>query len=275
MTMEPHVEDDVLAQLSREQLASDPTTQLLAELWAHLRAAARPWWGAEALRLVWPVQDQLSWFADRPDVRGRVTHVLTGLAPRAARMQTVEMQAMLVEAVLDAGDVPVAALSQVFDPAEMAVHAPPGEIWDRFVERFPWGNPQPEDRALLLAVVQALLLERSLPNGSRVQILTPLFLRSAVDSRAWQAGVPVDVRAAVDAARLRAEWEGRPFDSRQELQIVGLARLVEALPAAELRPVVDAARRAMQAASGDAQRVVPMDKVHRIHTDRVQRRATG
>jgi hypothetical protein len=275
MTADVLGEDDVLAQLAREQLAADPSSQLLCELWTRLRGANRPWWSSEALRVVWPAATRLGWFADRSDVRGRITHQITGLQPRAARLQPVEVQAALIDAVLDAGDVPPTALDDVLDPAEVAVHAPPGEIWDRFVERFPWGSPQPEDRALLLAIVESLLIERELSSGARVQILTPLFLRSAIDSRAWQTHVPLEARAAVDAARLRAEWETRLFDARQELAIVGLARLVECLPAHEIRPVVDAARRAMQAASGDAQRVVPIERAHRRSTDRVQRRVTG
>lgn len=262
------IDDELLVQLSREQLAGDPATQLLAELYTRLRELRVRWWAPADLRAKWPAVERLAWFADRPDIRQRVCHRLTGLAPRAARIQTVDVQAALIDAVIEAGDVSVDAFEHAFDPSEMAVHAPAGAIWHHLRANIPWESNAPEDKAFIAAALRALLAERGdVENGRGVAILTPLIVRSAIDGRAWHEHLPVDVRVAVDAARLRREWEspGRPFDARAEIELVGIERLVEHVPLVQFRGVFDAAERSLRAlgsqAAGPAPETLPLDDV--------------
>lgn len=265
-----HSEDEVLVQLTRGQVLGDPGTALVADLYRKLREAGLPWWSGEALRELWPAEVRMAWFVDRADIRQRVTHTLTGLAPKAARHQTAQVQGALIDAVIDSGDITVDAFEQAFDPAEIAVHAG-AEVWRAFMQRMPWTVRSPEHKAVVLWLVQALVADHPAEEAARGPILTPLVVRSAIDGRAWHEHIPVDVRVAIDAARLRAEWEGRTFDARQELDIVTIPRLVEHLPLVELRSVCEMAERTLRLGA----EVVEL--AHRQHTEpkRAQRRATA
>ena len=69
--------------------------------------------------------------------------------------------------------------------------------------------------------------------------MLPLYLRSAIDVRVWQESIPVDIRVAVDGRRLRRELEGRPFTTRDELEVVKLERLVQHVPMPAMQGVLD------------------------------------
>ena len=114
--------------------------------------------------------------AERPDVRGKVTHALTGLAPGASRHAPGDFQAELVQRVLDAGDITLEAWEASFDAQDLATEGPRHEIWRAFRERFPWDDPDEGDEALLVWFLEQLLQER---DGT--SILTPLYVRSAID----------------------------------------------------------------------------------------------
>jgi hypothetical protein len=245
-----YAEDEVLVQLTREQLAGDPGTQLIAEMYGKLRSMDLAWWSPARLREYWPARDRMGWFADRPDVRQRLTIQLTGLAPRAARALKPAAQAELIDSVIESGDVTVHEFEIAFEPSEMAIHAPSGELWREFRERMPWEERTPEHKQVAAWLLGALLADRGdVASEKRQSLLTPLYLRSAIDSRAWQEHLPLEIRAAVDSARLRREWEspGKAFEARQELELVTIERLVEFLPLVELKGVLDAAERALRA----------------------------
>jgi hypothetical protein len=110
--------------------------------------------------------------------------------------------------------------------------------------------------ALAERLIGFLLAERSAALGTtRPAILSPWQLRTAIDTRVWQAHVPARVRAAVDEARLHKELvsPGVAFTARDELAIVTPSVLAANLPLRALKPVFSAAARVM----GLEQRAVP------------------
>ena len=81
-------DDAALAQASRAHVAGNRALQLLAELTKRLRDSRLPWWTPELLRGRWEATERMRWFAERPDIRQRITCALTGLKPKAARGKT-------------------------------------------------------------------------------------------------------------------------------------------------------------------------------------------
>lgn len=229
-------EDDLELTESAAQAFSDSVeARFVASLLEYLREHPRPWWNAEVLHDVWPTAERFRWYERRPDLRAAVTHELTGFASGAARASADDLQAELVERVLDAGDIDEETWEAAFDVRDLAVHGPRHEIWGAFRTRFPWEGPTAADRELLV-----WLFERMLVEEQDSSILTALYVRSAIDVRVWQDHVPLELRAQVDAHRLRRELEGAPFTCEDELAIVGLSKVVEHVPPAHLQRVLDA-----------------------------------
>src|SRR5262245_42336583 len=100
-------EDATLAQASRSHVAGNRTLQLIAELLQRLRDSRFPWWTPDALRDTWDATERMAWFAQRADIRQRITCGLTGLKPKAARGKEPQFQAALIDSVIDDGDVGV------------------------------------------------------------------------------------------------------------------------------------------------------------------------
>lgn len=260
--------DDVLVARAQEKLSKSREAQLLASLLVQLRERQRPWWSAQSLRGAWPTGLRLKWLEKRPDVRGRLTHQLTGLARLAAREATIEFQASLIDMVLEAGDVSLEDWDRAFAVEDLAVHGPTSVMWQEFRSRFPWDRPEPEDRDLLVWLLVELLEERK--EGTRTSsIMTPLYVRSAIDVRVWQEHIPLDIRVQVDGRRLRKELEGKSFTCRDELAVVKLERIVEHIPAQHLKGILDALERVLPALAhtGDLQ---PIDDEPE-HTESVPR----
>src|SRR5262249_1451561 len=92
----PKADDADLALESRSHVANTPALQLIAELILKLRAARFPWWTPDVLRDTWDATQRMVWFRQRPDIRQRITHGLTGLAPKAARNKQPDFQAALI-----------------------------------------------------------------------------------------------------------------------------------------------------------------------------------
>lgn len=241
--------DDVLVARAQERLAKNRECQLLATLIDQLRERNRPWWNARTLKDIWPTATRFQWLEKRPDVRGRLTHQLTGLARIASREADRSFQADLIDRVVEAGDATVEDWERSFQPEEIAVHGPAAEIWQEFRARFPWDAPAPEDKDLLVWLFIELLDEKK--EGSRTtSIMTPLYVRSAIDVRVWQEHIPLEIRVQVDGRRLRKELEGKSFTCRDELAVVKIERIVEHVPAAHLRGVLDALERVLPALAG-------------------------
>jgi len=238
--------DERLAAAADRHLSNNPEGQLVQLLLTWV-AEDRPDWLTPAIqRDLWPTEVRFEWLLARPDVRARVVSTLTGISDGAARRLDPDVQIALVDAVLDNGDVPVARWAEAFGAHELAAHAPPGAVHPQVRACFPWTAPPTDDsRNFLFAWLEAVLSPGDGNGRSREPILTPLGFRTAIDTEAWQALVPVGVRAAVDAARLDAERQGRRFSSSEELALVQLETLVEHLPHTALHPVLEAVERSL------------------------------
>jgi hypothetical protein len=241
-------DDDVLAREARTFLLATPTVQLVAELLTKLREADLPWWSPEVLRNIWSASERMGWFAERPDIRQRITTALTGLAPRAARKKAAEFQAALVDAVVDEGDTSVRSFEEAFSPVEMAVYGPIASFWAAFRERFPWNDRRPAHRELVAWLMGALLNDKSfIDDMGRAPVLSAWDVRTAIDNRAWHTHMPVEVRAAIDDARLRREKvdPGEPFHAADDLAIALPETIATHVPLRDLSGVLDVAERAM------------------------------
>lgn len=264
--------DDVLVARAQERLSKNRECQLLAALLDQLRERGRPWWNAQALKEIWPTATRFQWLEKRPDVRGRLTHQLTGLARLAAREADLSFQADLIERVLEAGDASIEDWERCFQPEELAVHGPAAEIWSEFRTRFPWDAPTPEDKDLLVWLFIELLDEKK--EGSRTtSIMTPLYVRSAIDVRVWQEHIPLEIRVQVDGRRLRKELEGKSFTCRDELAVVKIERIVEHVPSQHLKGVLDALERVLPALAGQALGELTVPEEEPEHTESVPKSA--
>ena len=261
--------DDVLVARAQERLAKNRECQLLASLLTQLRERNRPWWSAQVLRQVWPTALRFQWLDKRPDVRGRLTHQLTGLARLAAREADRGFQSGLIERVLEAGDVPVDEYERAFQPEELAVHAPSAIVWQEFRARFPWDEPAVEDKDLMVWLL-AELLEEKKDGAKTASIMTPLYVRSAIDVRVWQEHIPLEIRVQVDGRRLRKELEGKSFTCRDELAVVKVERIVEHVPTVHLKGILDALERVLPALATQAE---PTHDEEPEHTESVPKGA--
>lgn len=268
-TIHLHETDAQLEARAQERLAKHREVALLAALLGQLRERALPWWSPSVLREVWPTAVRFGWFEKRPDLRARLTTDLTGLPRMAAREADRGFQAMLVDRVLQSGDIDVDRWEQAYAPAEIAVHAPPTAVWAEFRARFPWESPSAADKELLVWLIGDLLEERK--EGNRTaSIMTPLYVRSAIDVRVWQESIPLEIRVQVDGRRLRKELEGKGFTCRDELAVVKIERIVEHIPAVHLKGILDALERVLPAlASPNAE--APTGDEEPEHTESIPR----
>lgn len=252
---QPIESDEVLQTEAQRRLAQTPTARLLARLLAQLRTRPHPWWSGVNLRRSWPTATRFEWLAARPDVRGRLTHELTGLPLTAARILERPMQVQLIDNVVETGAKSPEDWDRAFSPEELALHAPAHVLWSEFRSRFPWEAPRVEDVQLL----QWLIADLVQPHGGDAALLTPLYVRLAVDLRVWQDHLPVAVRVQVDGMRLRRELEGKPFTAEHELAIVKVERLVQFITPKHLRPVLDAVERVLPELAGEPPELDPSE----------------
>jgi hypothetical protein len=238
--------DNRLAAAADRHLSNNPEGQLVQLLLEWIAEEEPGWFTPNTQRDLWPMEVRFEWLLSRPDVRGRVVHAVTGVSEGAARLLDPDVQIALVDAVLDNGDVSVATWAAAFQPHELAAHAPPAAIHSEVRQCFPWQAPPSQDRRdFLLRWLEAVQSTGDGNGRSRQPILSPLAFRSAVNTQAWQASVPLELRAAVDGARLHAEGMGLPFTAEDELVIVTTKALVDNVPYVALRPVLEAAERAL------------------------------
>lgn len=241
-------DDDVLAREARTFLLASPTVQLVAELLTKLREADLAWWSPQALREAWPATERMRWLDERPDIRQRITTALTGLAPKAARKKPSDFQAALIDSVVDDGDTSVRAFEEAFSPVEMAVYGPVASFWRAFRDRFPWDDRRPAHRELVAWLMGALLNDKSfIDDMGRAPVMNAWDLRTGIDNRAWHAHMPIEVRAAIDDARLKREKvdPGEPFHAADDLSIALPETIATHVPLRDLRGVLDVAERAM------------------------------
>ena len=241
-------DDETLRAEARAHLAESPSLQLVAEVLAKLRAVDLPFWSPAALRERWSAAERMRWLRQRPDLRQTITTSLTGLAPKAARKKMPDFQAALVDSVVDEGDVPVRAFEDSFEPADLAVYGPAAGYWFAMRELFPWHDDRPAHQELVAWLLKALLTDASSIAGlGRVPILTAWDLRTAIDGRVWHTKIPIEIRVAIDDARMSLERDrpGAPFHAQDDLAIAVPEIIAASVPLKDLLGVITAAERAM------------------------------
>jgi hypothetical protein len=221
------------------KLADSPAKQLVAELLERLRASALPWWTPADLRTTFPAKERMKWIEEETSLRGHVTNLLTGLFPNAALGKSAQLQAELIDAAIDGEDTTVVAFDNAFEPQVLAGHGNEARYWRTFRKQLPWESNGKAEQKVIAFLIEQLLGEVKLGSYQRRPILTPLDVRRAIDARVWTRHLPEELRAKVDASRMEAEAKGRPFGAAEELAIVPPSLLVQHLPLADLRGILD------------------------------------
>lgn len=242
-------DDATRAREAREHFSRWPAVQLVGEMYAKLRAQRFSWWSNAKLRERWPARTRMGWLAERPDLRQTITTSLTGLPKNAARQKSHDFQADLIDSVLTHGDVDEDAFENAFHAMDLATYAPAQEIWSELMTRFPWHTDAVDHQRFIGWMIRAFVTDRCSLHAeiSRKPILTACDVRQSIDARVWQTYVPLDVRVAVDAARMKHE-RTRPreaFQARHEMSIATPEVLAAHVPLCELMPIFVAAENAM------------------------------
>ena len=241
-------EDAALVQASRSHVAGNRTLQLIAELIQRLRDSRFSWWTPDALRDTWDATERMAWFAQRPDIRQRITCELTGLKPKAARGKEPQFQAALIDSVIDDGDVSVEQFERSFEPIEVAAYAPAAEIWQLFRERMPWGEDVAPHQELVAWLFDRLLATYSTIDGmTREPLLTPYAIRTTIPGKIWHSRLPLEVRVAIDELRFEHEKgrPGDPFHAVHDLSVATPTIIAANISLRDLLCVLDVAERAM------------------------------
>ncbi|MBX2800140.1 MAG: hypothetical protein KTR31_20850 [Myxococcales bacterium] len=252
----------------RDKIDKSPEAALLLELLAYLEENPRDWWEPGLTRASWGTLDRLEALRAQPELRARITHDLTGLALGAAMGADPVLQADLVDRVVESGEVSLADWEAAFPRELLVVEGPRSALWQEFRTRYPWESPSSEDRTLLVWLLERLLEPRG---EDETAIMTPLYVRSAIDVRVWQEKIPIDIRVQVDGQRLRRELEGKPFTCRDELAVVRLERMVKHIPVAQVKGVFDALERVLP---GLAMPTTQIDDEEVESTEALGRRST-
>ncbi len=241
--------DEGLAAEARSKLGKRGDLQLVAEIYESLRSSSFEWWTPSFTMETWPASMRMEWLRDRPDLRQTITSQLTGLPRRTAREKDVTFQASLIESVIACGDVAPETVERAFSATDIALYGPAREIWSEFRRRFPWHQDTVENQRFVSWLIRALLVDRSSIDHemSRKPILTPCDVRTAIGPATWHTRIPLEVRIAIDVARLKLE-RGRPrepFHTGSELAIATPEILATNIPLIDLVPVFAAADAAL------------------------------
>ena len=239
------------------KLAESPAKQLVAELLERLRNSSLSWWTPADLRTSFPAKERMKWLEEEPALRGHLTNVLTGLFPNASLAKSSQLQAELIDAAIDGGDSTVQAFENAFEPNVLAAHGAEARYWRTFRKQLPWESNGKAEQKIVAFLIEQLLGDVKLGSYQRRPILTPLDVRRAIDARVWTRHLPEELRAKIDSSRMDAEAKGRSFGAAEELGLVPPALLVQHVPLADLRGILDRAEEALsfgreRATNGDA-----------------------
>lgn len=238
--------DDELTKEAESYYATTPALQLVAELLGELQTRRLPWWTHSTMRGLWGANDRMRWYERRPDLRQQITSKLTGLVAKAARNKTPEFQAELIDSAIDEGDITVDRFDTAYEHSDLVVYGPTAQFWTEFRNHAPWSDASPAHQDLMVTLFRLLLTDKSTVEGvTRKPILTVWELRSSIPSLLWQQHIPIEVRVAIDDARLRQEKARQSFLAVNELAIATPKIICASIPLAELNCVLDAAERAM------------------------------
>jgi hypothetical protein len=229
-------DDGTLRREAEAQLSRFPALQVVGDLLARLRSRELTWWSPDDLRVYWPARERMRWLRDRPDLRAQIVTSLTQLPSKAARKKTADFQADLLESFLEDGDITVKQFEESFDPFDMVTYGPVSDFWRKFRERMPWHDDSKANQDIIAGLLRSLLLHGP---------ISALDVRSAISPSVWQTKIPLDVRIAIDEARLRREKASEPFGAAQELAVATPEVVASSIPLRELAPVFDIAQKAL------------------------------
>ncbi|MEO7097536.1 MAG: hypothetical protein ABI175_30020, partial [Polyangiales bacterium] len=206
-------DDAALRREAEAHFAKVPGLQVIAELLGKLRARSFTWWTPEDLRVAWNATERMRWLRERSDLREQITSSLTGLPPSAARKKTPEFQGSLLDSFLEDGDITVRQFDDAFDPCDLVVYGSASTFFRKFRERMASSacrdEESPAHQELIGFLLRALLSDKSsLRGATRKPILTAWDVRTAIPGAVWHARIPLDVRVAIDDARLAREKSG-------------------------------------------------------------------
>ncbi|MDP2314682.1 MAG: hypothetical protein Q8P41_17395 [Pseudomonadota bacterium] len=260
--------DNQLATEFADHVGTRPALQVVIELLEGLRALRLPWWTPAQRRAAHPSEQRMRELEVRPDVRQRIMVALTHMPPRASRRIGADMQANLIDEVLEE-DVSIEAFEDTFLPAETVAYGDPSGLLREVVAALPWDENTPAHRKLLEIFMDGCLRERTHGGRSLSPFLTWLELRAAIDADAWQEHLPHAVRVKVDRARLEMERAspGVPFSARHELETVGLDTVREHLPLRALAGIFAVALARLDAESGGERSPAPVVPSSHEHHD--------
>lgn len=223
-----------------------PGLQVLAEILTKLRARAPSWWSPEDLRVFWNATERMRWYRERPDLREQIVTSLTGLSASAARKKTPEFQGGLLDSFLEDGDITIRQFEDSFDPIDLVVYGPSSVIWRKLRERMPWEQESASTQETMAFLIRVFLADKSAVRGvQRKPILSPWELRRAIPGAVWHTRIPLEVRVAIDEARLTRERAGEPFTATHELAIATPEVIAASIPIRELSTLLDLAQTAM------------------------------
>ena len=241
-------DDTTLRSEARAWLAQRPELSLVAEILAKLRSLDLAWWSPERLRQRWGAQERMRWLRQRPDLRQDITTSLTGLAPKAARKKDPDFQAALVDSCLDDGDISVDRFEEAFDPADLACYGPAAEIWRHLCERLPWDDDSQIHQDLVAWLMRALVADKSSLDGAqRKPVLSAWDIRSSIDGAVWHGRMPLEIRVAIDDARLKHEKNrpGEVYGAKDDLAIAVPELIAANVPLKDLVGVFRCAEKAL------------------------------
>ncbi len=244
---DPDVEDDVLDHEADIALGKSPALQILAELLKELRELDLPWWTPEQRREALTATDRMRMLEQRPDIRQRIVTELTGLLPKAARRMAPDMQASLLDEVLEE-DRTSAEFEVAFKAEELVLYGDAANLFFSAMDALPLDQDTEEHRLVMEKFLNSCLRsDRDFDNKKLQPIITHWDLRTALDYELWQAKIPLEVRAAVDKARLELEKAkpGERFSAKHEVEIVTVSKIVTHIPLVNFKNLIEVAAKKM------------------------------
>ncbi|MBU1348691.1 hypothetical protein KJ781_01325 [Patescibacteria group bacterium] len=240
--------DEQLAEESRAYREDHKDTQFICWLLMILRSLKLPWWTPAQMREAFPSSMRMTAFAARPDIRQQITTILVGLPMNTARRMTPDLQATLLDQVVDNKDVPVENWENEFTPEELSVYMDITSFWHRFRTEMPWSKNIDAHQQLVCDVIEEFLKPRKSSTGKDLGvILTHHDVLSAIDRKVWQTHIPIEIRVEIDAALLaqEASKKSAPFHAKDILGIATPKIIADNIPLKDLIGIFDAAEKVM------------------------------
>ncbi|MFA6446823.1 MAG: hypothetical protein WCW31_01035 [Patescibacteria group bacterium] len=236
--------EEILQQEMQEYFDQNPALKfqagLLVKIFELIKSSPEnkplAWWSYEHMRKIFPVSARITALEQRPVLRQKIVHDLTGLKLKTAlkKYGTAEKQTDAIDAVLDDEDTTLDEFEAAFSPEVLAVYIFNETFWSEVRKALNnvIAESGPREKAFI-----AHLIERGLAHG----LIDHKDIRSKLDFETWATKVPASKRSAVDRLRLKYEYENRlaDFTSKVEMDIVGFDVLVESFDPSVWGPVID------------------------------------